>query len=140
MHIVRVILSILVGLIIGSLVNMSLVMLSGHVIPPPPGADMTTAEGLKASIHLLEPKHFLFPFLAHALGTLVGSFIATKISRSVSWVPAMTVGAFFFLGGVMSVRMIPAPTWFATTDLILAYFPFAWAGWMLAKKKSLSTV
>lgn len=43
MHIVRVILSILVGLIIGSLVNMSLVMLSGHVIPPPPGADMTTA-------------------------------------------------------------------------------------------------
>ena len=125
---------------VGSLVNMGLIMLSAHVIPPPPGADMTTAEGLKASIHLLEPKHFLFPFLAHALGTLVGAFIATKISRSASWIPAMTVGAFFFLGGVMSVRMIPAPTWFATTDLLLAYFPFAWAGWMLAKKKSLSTV
>lgn len=138
MRIVRILLSILVGLILGSIVNMSLIMLSGHVIPPPAGADMTNAEGLKASMHLLEPRHFVFPFLAHALGTLVGAFVATKISRVTSWVPAMTVGAFFFLGGVMSVRMIPAPTWFAATDLILAYFPFAWAGWMLARKRPLA--
>ena len=51
---------------------MGLIMLSGKVIPPPAGSDVATMEGLKASLHLFEPKHFVFPFLAHALGTLVG--------------------------------------------------------------------
>ncbi|TGL88194.1 hypothetical protein EHQ68_10195 [Leptospira congkakensis] len=49
-----------------------MIKVSGKIILPPKGADVTTMEGLKASIHLFEPEHFLFPFLAHALGTLVG--------------------------------------------------------------------
>ena len=70
----RLILAVIAGLVVGSLVNMALVMLSGHVIPPPAGVDTATTEGLKAAMPLFEPKHFLFPFLAHAVGTLVGAF------------------------------------------------------------------
>jgi hypothetical protein len=61
--IVRNILGILAGLLVGSAVNMGLIMVSGMVIPPPPGVDVTTMEGMKASMHLFEPKHFVFPFL-----------------------------------------------------------------------------
>lgn len=132
---VRILLSVIIGLFVGSLVNMGLIKLGGQVIPLPPGADVTTSEGLKASLHLFQTRHFLFPFLAHALGTMVGAYIATRISRTSGWIPAMTVGAFFFLGGVISARMLPAPTWFIAADLILAYFPLAWFGWQLARTK-----
>lgn len=133
MKFLKALLAIICGFIIGNLVNMSVIMLSGHVIPPPVGVDVTTTEGLKSAIHLFEPKHFLFPFLAHALGTMSGAFISTKLAPKSGWVPAMTIGALFLLGGVISARMIPAPAWFITSDLLLAYFPFAWFGYLLAK-------
>jgi threonine/homoserine/homoserine lactone efflux protein len=62
--VIRNILAVVAGLVIGSIVNMSLIIIGGEVVSPPPGADVTTMEGLKNSIHLFEAKHFLFPFLA----------------------------------------------------------------------------
>lgn len=47
---------------------MALVLIGPHLILPPAGVDVSDAQSLKASIHLLQPKHFVFPFLAHALG------------------------------------------------------------------------
>jgi hypothetical protein len=45
------------------------------------------------------------------------------------------VGAFFFLGGLYMVSILPAaPLWFDVLDLALAYFPMAWAGAKLASK------
>ena len=53
MHpILRNSLAVLAGLVVGNVINMGIVMISGSVIPPPEGADVTTAEGLQASIHL----------------------------------------------------------------------------------------
>lgn len=128
----RLIVAIVLGLVLGAAVNMALVMASGHVIAPPPGADMTTAEGIAAALPQLTPRHFLFPFLAHALGTLAGAFVAAKIASRRKPVGALVVGAFFFAGGVMAARMIPAPAWFIAADLLCAYFPFAWLGHRLA--------
>ena len=70
--ILRNILACLAGIVLGNLVNGGLIHISSSIIPPPNGADTTTVEGLKATMHLFEPKHFLMPFLAHALGTLTG--------------------------------------------------------------------
>ena len=65
--ILRNVLAVIVGILVGSVVNMALINLSSSIIPPPLGVDVTTEEGLKAGIHLFEPKHFIMPFLAHAL-------------------------------------------------------------------------
>jgi hypothetical protein len=113
---------------------MGLIMVSGVVIPPPPGADVTTMEGLKASLHLFEPRHFVFPFLAHALGTLVGAFVAGLLAPGRSVVPAFVVGGLFQLAGIANVMMLPAPAWFNATDLVLAYLPAAWLGQTLAAR------
>lgn len=59
---IKNILAVLAGCILGSVVNMGIITVSGSIIPPPDGADVTTMEGLKASIHLFQPKHFIFPF------------------------------------------------------------------------------
>lgn len=130
----RFVLAVLAGLVVGSLVNMGLVLVSGHVIPPPAGADVTTAEGLKASLHLFEPRHFLFPFLAHALGTFTGAVVATLLAPGRTRGPAAVVGALFLLGGIINVVMLPAPLWFSVLDLVFAYLPAAWLGYTVASR------
>ena len=100
---IRNILAVIAGMIVGGVVNMALVMIGPMVIPTPAGVDMTTVEGMNASMHLLEPKHFVFPFLAHALGTLVGALVASFIAASGKLTVAIVVGAFFLLGGIIAL-------------------------------------
>ncbi len=125
--ILKNILAVVAGLILGSIVNMSIVMISGAVIPPPEGADVTTMEGLKATMHLFEPKHFLMPFLAHALGTLVGALVAGLIASD-SLKMAMVVGVFFLIGGSLTAYQLSSPLWFVMVDLVLAYLPMGYLG------------
>jgi hypothetical protein len=114
---------------------MILVAVSGKIIPLPAGLNNKTAEGLAAGMHLMEPKHFVFPFLAHALGTLVGAFIATKLSNPKSIIEPMVIGVLFLAGGISMVFMVPnAPMWFNSIDLILAYIPMAYLGYVLGRK------
>ena len=64
--ILRNILAVIAGIVIGSVVNMSLITVSGSIIPPPEGTDLSTQEGLQAAMPFFEPKHFIFPFLQWA--------------------------------------------------------------------------
>jgi len=136
MHpIVRNILAVIAGAFIGSLVNGSLIMMSSFIIPPPNGADVTTEEGLKAAMHLFEPKHFIMPFLAHAIGTLIGAVVAVAIAANNKMKMAIIVGVLFLMGGIANVLMLPAPMWFNILDLVAAYFPMAYlAGKIMIKK------
>jgi len=128
------ILAVLAGVTVGSLVNMAIVTLSGSVIPPPEGADITTMEGLRASLHLFEPKHFLMPFLAHASGTFSGAIVAGMIARTSQKWFALGTGFFFLAGGIANAFMLPSPVWFTLVDLILAYLPVAYLGGKIAGK------
>ena len=125
------ILWVVTGLIIGSTVNMAIVMIGPILIPPPEGADMTSMDGIKASIDLFEPKHFIFPFLAHALGTLVGAFLVAKLVTKHELAFAMAVGVLFLAGGISNIMMLGGPMWFNALDLSIAYLPMAYLGWRL---------
>jgi hypothetical protein len=127
-------LAVIAGIVLGGLLNMSIIQISGKIIPPPEGADLTTAEGLKSAMSLMEPKHFILPFLAHALGTLLGAWIASKFAASRPYRQAMIVGIVFMLGGITAIFILPAPTWFLITDLVLAYIPMALLGAKLSGK------
>ena len=132
---VRNILAVIAGAVVGSVVNMGIIMVSGSIIPPPEGVDNTTVEGLKAGIHLFQPKHFLFPFLAHALGTFVGALVTAFIATNRKLLFAMIIGVFFLAGGIGNVLMLPSPLWFTLVDLIGAYFPMAFLAAWIAKSK-----
>ncbi len=131
---VRNILAVIAGLVIGGIINMALIQIGPSVIPPPNGADVTTTEGLKEAMHLFEPKHFIFPFLAHALGTLVGAIVAALIAKTNRMTCALAVGIVFLLGGIMMIVSLPTPTWYAFVDLIGAYILMAWIGGKLVIK------
>lgn len=122
----RNILAVVLGLVIGSIVNGAIIHISGDIIPPPEGADLKTMEGLKASMHLFTPKNFIMPWLAHALGTFVGALVAALIAANNKMKFAIAIGCIFLIGGIAAVMMIPAPMWFNVVDLTLAYIPMGW--------------
>jgi hypothetical protein len=132
--ILRNIFAVIIGLAVGGALNMTLVIVSPHVIAPPAGVDVTDSESLRTSMHLFEPKHFVFPFLAHALGTLAGALLAFLIAASYRSVFAYTIGAVFLAGGIAATFMIPAPAWFIILDLAAAYIPMAWIGTQLGRR------
>jgi hypothetical protein len=131
--ILRNILAICAGIILGSIVNMGIIMISSYIIAPPAGADLTTMEGLNASMHLMQPKHFLMPFLAHAIGTFTGALLTAYIAANHKMIFALIIGAVFLVGGIANIVMLPSPVWFTVVDLAGAYIPMAFIAGKLAK-------
>jgi hypothetical protein len=127
-NLLRNVLALLAGVAIGGGVNMALITLSPSLIPPPAGVDVNSAESLSKAMHLFEPRHFIMPFLAHAVGTFAGALAAYLIAASYRTQIAYVIGAVFLCGGVAASFMIPAPTWFIAFDLLAAYLPMAWLG------------
>jgi hypothetical protein len=126
------ILAVIAGIVVGSFVNIVLVNIGPSVVPLPEGADVSTMENLRDSMRMFTPVNFVFPFLAHALGTLVGAFIAAKFAASHHVMFAMCIGGFFLIGGISAVSMLGGPLWFNVADLLLAYIPMSYLGAALA--------
>ncbi len=134
MNIVRNILAVILGFIIGGVVNMSIVAAGHAIMPPPAGFDGNSMDGVASTIHLLRPIDFIVPFLAHALGPFAGVLSAMFIAASGRKTIAIILGALFLLGGLAANIMIPAPTWYRIIDLIFAYVPMAFLAWKVSRK------
>lgn len=133
-NLLRNALALIAGVVIGGGVNMALITLSPSLIPPPAGVDVNSAESLSKAMHLFEPRHFAMPFLAHALGTLVGALTAFLVAATHKAQIAGAIGLVFLFGGVAASFMIPAPAWFIALDLLAAYVPMAWLGMRLGAR------
>lgn len=132
--ILRNVLAVVSGVVAGGAANMAIITISGSVIPLPEGIDPSNMESLKENMHLFEPKHYLMPFLAHALGSFVGAFVAALIAVAHKMKFAIGLGIWTMLGGIMAAVMIPSPTWFIVADLGLAYIPTAFLAGKLASR------
>ena len=124
----KLFLSVLAGIVAGSLINTLLIEVGNKLITAPAGLDFTKEGdwGKAVQLSLLEPRHFVFPFLAHALGTFAGAYLATLLSPQEKIRMAFIVGGFFLTGGIIASIIIPAPGWFIVTDLLFAYIPMAY--------------
>jgi hypothetical protein len=134
--ILRNIFAVVAGLLIGSLVNMAIINAGPMVIPLPEGVDMSDMDQFAENLKLFKPANFLAPWLAHALGTLVGAFVAAKIATSYKMKPALGTGVLFLLGGITMVAMVGGPSWFIVIDLLGAYLPMGYLGGSLAGAKA----
>lgn len=125
---IRNILAVIAGFVVGSIVNLALINVGQAVVGLPPGADTSTAEGLAAAMQMFELKHWAVPFVAHAVGTLVGGLIATLIAASHKMTIALVIGVLFLLGGISAGIYLGSPMWYNAIDFIFAYIPMAWIG------------
>ena len=90
-----ILLSVL-GLILGALTNGIIVQIGASMVSAPLGLDISTEAGLAKAMPLMEFKHFVFPFLAHALGSFVGAFFVSKMRVNRTLINAMAIGFAFF--------------------------------------------
>ena len=125
----RTFIAIVIGLFIGATVNMSLIKLGNFLFPITGTFEEFYISG-DCTIY-----HFIFPFLAHALGTLVGTLIAILISNDHKKISSFIVGVFFLAGGISVNLMISSPLWYSVVDIILAYIPMSLLAnkWMISK-------
>ncbi|PWL28180.1 MAG: hypothetical protein DCO96_09390 [Fluviicola sp. XM-24bin1] len=129
--IVRNIIAVVLGLIVGNVVNMGLVQVGYSVFTP--DVDVNDMKALAKFMEEADMKYFIFPFIAHALGTLAGAFTAALFSKNQKMGVALIIGGLFFIGGIMVSFLIPAPMWFIAMDLVVAYIPMALLGAVMAK-------
>jgi len=131
--ILRNIIAVIAGWVGGSAVNMGLITM-GHRVFPIAGVDLNDMDALARVMPGLDAKYFIFPFLAHALGTFVGAVLAALIAATHKMKFSLTIGVLFLIGGIMVNYMLPGSTWFAAVDIVLAYIPMAVLGGMVGMK------
>ena len=128
------IIAVIAGIVAMYAANMGTIMISGSIIPPPEGADFSTPEGIEAAMSIMQPKHFIMPFFAHALGSFFGALVVASIAASHKLTYALVIGCLHLIGGIAMVTMVGGPLWFILLDLIVAYIPMALLGYKLARK------
>jgi hypothetical protein len=123
------------GLLLGAITNGVIVQIGSQIVKAPKGLDLSTEQGLAKAMPLMGAEHFVFPFLAHAIGTLVGAYFVSRMKVNRARLNAMAIGFAFLAGGVMMVLTLPGtPWWFVATDLVLAYLPMAYLGYKLGQR------
>ena len=116
---------LILGIIIGMIINIGLIVFGGFVFSPSETFDPMNAINW-------DFRYFIFPFLAHSIGTLSGAFITSKLTRNNHMIIPFIVGLYFLSGGIYMATILPAPIWFISLDLILCYIPMAFFGWKIS--------
>ena len=106
------------------MLNGALIDVSRQIIPQPVGFDLTTAEGLQAAMPHMGPEHYLFPFLAHALGTLLSAVLITRFLKSQQFVFSMMAGILFLIAGTFIFSMMAGIVIIITGISMDELFPF----------------
>lgn len=132
--IIRNIIAVLIGILVFMFVNGGLGSISNLIIPYPVGTNLETVEGLNAAASLMEAKHYIMPFLSHALGTFFGALAVALIASNHKMKFALSIGFLGLFGGIYAVYLIIAPLWFEITDLLLSYLPMAYLAGILGLK------
>ncbi len=127
---------VIAGAMVGAMCNMGILIVGMVIVPAPEGVDLNKIETIAEHIDEYSFAQLMVPWFAHAGGTFIGALVATLTAGKGrgSLIAALCIGALFEVGGIMAVRMIPAPLWFNTLDLTLAYFPMAFLGWWLLRR------
>ena len=134
------IVGIVVGIGAGMVLMMVLHMASMLVYPPPEGVDFMSQEAenqerMKEWFATLPTGAFLLATVCHGLGCLGGVIVAMLIAgRRTLW-PAVFVGIFFTVAGLMNLASIPHPSWYPFVDLPV-YLTLAVIGGLLLFKES----
>ena len=136
---VRNILAVIAGIILGMILNMGLIQLNMHVFfPMPADLDMNDSAQFNAFIASLPAQAFLLVLLAHLGQSFVGGWIAARLGGSRPMLLAMIVGVLSLAGGIAAMFMIEGPTWMMI-ELPL-YLVVAWfAGRLVQKRRAAPT-
>jgi hypothetical protein len=115
----RSFLAVLMGLFFGGCLIYIVQAIGSQIFPLPPGVDPLNRESLRAAMANLPLGAFLFVLFSWLVGTLAGSWLATRRAPTQPLLHGGIVGAFLFAGSVMTLISLPHPIWFWVAAIAL---------------------
>lgn len=132
----RNVLAVIGGFLVGSALNMGLIQLNMHVLfPMPAGMDMNDPEQFNAFIVTLPTAAFFVVILAHLGQSFVGGWVAARLGASHPMVLALIIGVLSLVGGILAMTMIQGPDWMIV-ELPLYLFVAWLAGRMEQRRRA----
>jgi hypothetical protein len=132
--IVRSILVVLLGWLVGSAVMMALHFATTLIYPLPEGVSLWDMDALRAVAATMPAGAWLLASLEHAIGTLVGAWLAARLAGRSPLIQALIVGALFLLGGVVNLLQLKPPLWWIWPVDLGLYPVAALIGFILARR------
>ena len=126
------ILAILLGLIVGNVAIILLHYLGMYCYPLPAETDMNDMNAIAEYVKNAPLGSLLMVMLAHIGGTFIAGLSTTLLSKEI--IIAYVVGGFFTIMGIWNLYLLPHPMWF-NIEVVL-YLPAAIFGFKLATKKN----
>ncbi|MDR3023221.1 hypothetical protein [Chryseobacterium sp.] len=108
----RRILAVVVGLIVGSICITVVEKIGHYLYPPPTEAAAGDMEALKVYINDAPFMALFIIILAYALAAVVSGFTASKISNNGKPAAAVICGIIFLLMTIYMMVSLPTPIWF----------------------------
>jgi hypothetical protein len=129
---IRSVLAVIAGLLVGGIV-VALCEAPGMFLhPPPPGMDWNDPAQLKAHVAKAPLAAQIGVAVAWTLGPLVGSFVAALLARRAFFAHGFTVGMLFAALDVYYIRTFPLPTWLVVIG-VFGPVAMSWLGSSLAE-------
>ncbi len=126
-RIVRGVLAVLLGVVVGMVVIGAMEFVSHLIYPLPEGVDPRDIETFKTVIARMPLGAFVSLLVAWAAGAFGGGWLAAWMASSAKTLHGMIVGLLLLSAAVGNMLMIPHPAWFWAVSLAL--FPLlAYAG------------
>jgi hypothetical protein len=123
----RSLLTVISGLIIGRFAIRLFEWIGHKVVPPPVDLKIENFDALRAYVASAPPKVFYLLLAAWAGGAFVGGFVAGLVAERRKELHAFVVGLIQTALAGWQLSMIPHPTWVVVIGLTL-FVPFAWLG------------
>jgi hypothetical protein len=125
---------VVLSLVFGSLINGLIIYIAPLIIKYPEGVSFATEASTIQSMKLLQPIHFIIPFVAHALGTFISTLLMAIYVKNNFLKLAFFISVLYLFAGVLNVIMYPSPIWFIVLDLVVAYIPLGYLGAIVGVK------
>jgi hypothetical protein len=127
--------AVILGLIVGMVVNLLIVQINALFFPLPEGVDPADYEALKAVMPSQPAAAWIGIIAAHLGQAFVGGWVAARLGVSRPVLLAMIVGALSLAGGIANAVMLSPPAW--TLIEMPLYLVVAWlAGKQVEKSRA----
>jgi hypothetical protein len=127
------IISVSVALIVAFIIIMGFEMLGGIIFKT--AFDPKDGKSVSDMMVSMPIAAFLWLLLGYGIAAFLGGLVATFIWGRTKAQPALIVGAFLTVGGIMNFISVPGhPVWFIVVN-VPEYVPLAWLGYFAVKQK-----
>ena len=133
----RTIGAVILGLIVGMIVNMLILQINSLFFPLPENVDPTDYEALKTAMQSQPALAWIGVMAAHLGQAFVGGWVAARMGISRPVLLALIVGGLSLAGGIANAVMLSTPAW--TWIEMPLYLVVAWLAGKQVEKSRVSS-